>query len=218
MASNLLPPNATRLERALAGATARIDAIPIDVSSLWDPYRCPALLLPWLAWSFSTDRWNPDWSDDEKRAAVAGAIELQSHKGTRWSVEQVLASFDDLLELVEWFEASPRLDPHTFEVRLSLIDGNGLARGARVSADRARAIVAEVSKVKPVREHLVLVQQLALTGGVFPFMAAQTAGYRRLDLPAGDADPGMSWEDLIQDENGEPLTGADNGFIDGGPD
>jgi len=218
LATDLLPPNAAPLERALAGATARIDAIPLDVSTLWDPYTCPIALLPWLAWSFSVDRWDTDWTEPQKRAAVAGAIELQRHKGTRWSVEQILSSLDDLAQLVEWFQASPRLDPHVFEIRLPLIDAGGVAGGARVSADFARKIVAEVSKVKPVREHLVLVQQLELAGIARPFMAAQAAAYRRLDLPAGDADAATPWGDLLQDEHGEPLTGNDDGFIDGGPD
>ncbi|CAN5695337.1 phage tail protein I [soil metagenome] len=213
--ADLLPPNATPLEHGLAGATARIDAIPVDVSTLWDPWACPLALLPWLAWSFSVDGWDPEWTEEQKRAAVAGAIELQRHKGTRWSVEQVLASFDDLLQLVEWFEATPRLDPHVFEVRLPLIDGDGVAGGARVSAAFARAIVADVIKVKPVREHLVLVQQLELVGLPQPFAVAQATGYRRLDLGAGDADPEVPWDDLLQDENGEPLTDDAGNFIDG---
>lgn len=213
--ADLLPPNSTPLERALAGATARIDSIPVDVSTLWDPWTCPIALLPWLAWSFSVDGWDPEWTEAEKRGAVAGAIELQRHKGTRWSVEQVLASFDDLIQLVEWFEASPRLDPHVFEIRLPLVDADGVAGGVRVSAAYARAIVTDVVKVKPVREHLVLVQQLELVGLPQPFAVAQAAGYRRLDLDAADADPEIPWSDLLQDENGEPLTDDEGNFIDG---
>ncbi|MES2042595.1 MAG: phage tail protein I [Pseudomonadota bacterium] len=205
MATDLLPPNATPLERALAGATSRIDAIPVDVQNLWDPASCPILLLPWLAWAFSTDQWEPSWSDAEKRAAVAGAIEFQRHKGTRWSVEQVLSRFDDLLQLVEWFEATPRLDPHVFEVRLPLIDGDGVAGGARVTAAFAQAIVTEVAKAKPVREHMVLVQQLELAALATTTVAVETMGFVRLDGDTAD-ESGIDWETVVTDDLGEPLS------------
>lgn len=203
--TDLLPPNATAIERAFGAATARIDAIPVEVQTLWDPATCPILLLPWLAWAFSTDQWDAGWSDDEKRDAVADAIEQQRHKGTRWSLEQVLARFDDLLELVEWFEPTPRLAPHVFEVRLPLIDGDGAAGGARVTAAFAQAIVTEVSRVKPVREQLVMVQQLALSGLATTTVAAEAMGFVRLD---GDTtvDAGVDWAEVLADQNGEPLT------------
>ncbi|MEG3089766.1 phage tail protein I [Sphingomonas sp. PB4P5] len=215
MPTDLLPPNATTLERSLSLAIARAGAVPFDLGALWNPALCPVELLPWLAWALSTDRWDPDWSDADKRVAVAGTIEEQRRKGTRWAVDQVLKSFDDLLELVEWFQATPRLQPSTFELRLPLIDRDGIAGGTRVSAAYARTIVEEVSKAKPVREHLVLVQQLNLATLPGPFMAVQASGYRRIDVAANDGDATQPWSDLLQDENGEPLTDDAGQFIDG---
>jgi len=214
--SDLLPPASTPLERAFATAGARIGEVPVDVTTLWNPATCPIALLPWLAWSLSIDRWNADWSDAEKRDAVACAIAEQRRKGTRMAVEDALQSFDDLLELVEWFEASPPLDPYTFEVRLPLIDADGVAGGTRVSAEFARAIIAEVSRVKPVRAHFALVQQLELVGLPAPIAAAHAASYRRLDLVDSGID-GTDWAALIQTEEGEPLQDDFGNFIDGSP-
>lgn len=206
MASNLLPPNATTLERSLAGVAEIINEIPLDIASLWNPQTCAAELLPWLAWALSTDNWSPGWSNAQKRAAVASAIEDQRHKGTRHTVQSVLSHFDSLLTLVEWFEQTPAADPYTFEVRLSLIDADGVAGGDRVSAAFAREIVQAVSAAKPVRAHFILVQQLELIGTPSPFAAVQATGYRRLEFDTSDGDSGIPWSDLLQTETGEPIT------------
>lgn len=212
--ADLLPPASSELERALSEAGSRIDNVPVDVSTLWDPAACPIEILPWLAWTLSVDRWDADWSDDEKRATVAGAIAAQRIKGTRLAVEQAMQSLDDLLRLVEWFEATPRLAPHTFEVHLPLIDAEGVAGGDRVSADFARQIITDVTRAKPVRSHFALVQRLELLGLPAPIAGVVPVGYRRLDLAATDA-AGIPWADLIQDENGEPLEDDNGQFIDG---
>lgn len=217
--TDLLPPASTPLERAFAQAAARVGDIPVDVATLWNPATCPIDILPWLAWTLSVDRWNADWGDEEKREAVAGAIAAQRIKGTRLAVEQALQSIDDLLQLVEWFEASPQLDPFTFEVRLPLIDAEGVAGGTRVSAEFARQVIADVTRAKPVRAHFALVQQLELIGLPALVGAAHGAAYRRLDCAAAASpvgfDPDTPWGDLLQDENGEPLQDDFGNFIDG---
>lgn len=213
---DLLPPNASALERAFAGATARIDAIPVDLAALWDPARCPPTLLPWLAWTLSIDRWSADWSDAVKRAAVASAIADQRIKGSRYSVERVLASFDALIELVEWFEAGGTGVPRTFEVRLPVVDADGIAGGTRASAAVARAIVADVTRVKPLAAHFDLLMTLLLAGHPAPVMAVQATGYLR--LTGGVAgDDSLPFSALLQDENGEPLFDDFDEPIDGEP-
>lgn len=215
MADNLLPSNASPLERDMAGAAKAVNALPFDIQSVWSPTRCPVALLPWLAWSLSIDQWGSDWSDAQKRSAVASAIDDQRHKGTRLSVERVLARFDSLLYLVEWFEATPNLDPYTFEVRLPLIDGGGVVGGDRVTAEFARAIVRDVTSTKPVRAHFELVQELALSMPLGLVAAAQATGYRRLETDTVNAGDTTPWTDLIQDENGEPLEDDSGGTVDG---
>ena len=211
MAADLLPPNASPLERDLVGVAETINALPFDIQSVWNPATCPIGLLPWLAWSLSIDQWGSDWSDAEKRAAVASAIEDQRHKGTRLSVEGVLARLDSLLYLVEWFEATPNLDPYTFEVRLP-VDGLG---GDRATAEFARAIVRDVTAAKPVRAHFEMVQELASETGAYLVAAAQATAYRRLETDTVNAGDTTPWDDLLQNENGEPLEDDTGETVDG---
>lgn len=201
---SLLPPDATPLERALESAARRVTAIDTSVQALVDPATIPGHVLPFLAWHLSVDRWEVEWSDATKRAAVADAIAAQRRKGTPASVEAVLASFDDLLELVEWHHATPRAAPHTFEIRLPL----GSAGGDRATAAFAERIVRDVARVKPARSHGTLVQ-MAATAGIAQVMgAAATAGFARLDTAAVH-DTGDIWARLLQTELGEPIESED---------
>nr|WP_170294914.1 phage tail protein I [Roseospira navarrensis] len=72
-ASGLLPPNATPLERAADTATgARVQAVDFaPMLGLWDPWRCPAALLPWLAWACSVDVWDDTWPVATQRRVIA---------------------------------------------------------------------------------------------------------------------------------------------------
>lgn len=197
---SLLPPNATRFERAVERALARMAAIETPVATLMDPAAIDATVLPFLAWHLSIDRWDADWSEATKRAAVASAIADQRRKGTPASVEAVLADFDALLTLVEWHRMTPRGRPHTFEIRLPL----GSAGGKRATAAFAERIVEEVARVKPARSHGTLIQLAASAGIVQSLAAGATAGFARLDTTAvHDADP--VWERWLQTELGEPI-------------
>lgn len=82
----ILPATSTPQERAIEAVTARIGAVPVPNGDLWNPARCPVALLPWLAWAFSVDNWNPEWSEEAKRAVIATAVYIHWHKGTVGSI------------------------------------------------------------------------------------------------------------------------------------
>lgn len=197
---SLLPPNATRFERAVERALTRMAAIETPVATLMDPTAIDATVLPFLAWHLSIDRWDADWSEATKRAAVASAIADQRRKGTPASVEAVLADFDDLLTLVEWHQTTPRGTPHTFDMILPI----GSAGGTRATAAFAERIVEEVARVKPARSHGTLVQRAASLGIAELLGAGSTAGFARLDA-ASVHDTGDIWARLLQTEQGEPF-------------
>jgi phage tail P2-like protein len=205
MTAALLPPNAKPLERAIATTVTRVSAVPIPLPSIWDPWTCPVELLPWLAWGLSIDAWESAWSEQRKRLEVARAIDLQRRKGTRAAVEAVLAGFDELLELVEWFEAQPRLDPHVFQVRLDL----GLGGGERSTAAFAEKIVREIARVKPLRSHLQFIQSLKAGAGLNIVGAARVAGFVRI---VATADMRAEQTAFLSTEEGEPLQ-AENGDL-----
>ncbi|RDE04686.1 phage tail protein I [Sphingomonas aracearum] len=211
-ATSLLPPNATPLERSVELATARAAEIEANLASLWDPALCSTEILPWLAWSLAVDGWDASWTETMKRAAVAQSIELHRRKGTRASLRTVLDRFDRLLELVEWHQAQPRRDPHTFDVILPL-DGKG---GERSTARFAEAILTEVHRVKPLREHFQMVQQLTVASFIGIAGAARVASFARHEM-AFTEDRSQPWAALLTDETGEPLQDDHNSFLDTTP-
>lgn len=87
---SLLPSNATPMERALAQVIGRISDVPVPVADLWSPADCPAPLLPWLAWALSVDEWSPEWSEAQRREAIAASVEIHRHKGSMWAVRRAL--------------------------------------------------------------------------------------------------------------------------------
>jgi len=121
MSSDLLPPNATAAERALALAVARVSAVPVPLASLWNPQACPAPLLPWLAWALSVDHWDTTWSDTVKRAKIAESLLLHATKGTPWAVEQaVMVAGAPNAHVEEWWEYAGA--PYHFRLEIDLAE------------------------------------------------------------------------------------------------
>lgn len=85
--------NSTASEHAVMGAVEQAFAkIPVPIDTLWDADACPAALLPWLAWTLSVDEWNPDWSEEVRRAVIAASAEVHRHKGTLGAIKRALVS------------------------------------------------------------------------------------------------------------------------------
>lgn len=213
---SLLPPNATRLERALEDATARIGDITAPIDTLLDPAAIDADWLPWLAWALSSDSWDADWTEAVKRQAVAESIALHRIKGTRLSIETVLARFDRLARVVEWHETTPRGAPHTFDIVLPLVVDGTAPGGTRTTAAFANAIIREVSRVKPLREHMRFVQSLQAAGSVGIQGVARATAYGRHDADLA-IDVSTDWQFLLQTEDGEPLEGGASEYLDTRP-
>jgi len=87
---NLLPPNATTLEKRTAAALSAVDALPIPIRDYWDPDKCPSELLPYLAAEVSVDGWELAESDDARRALIKSAIALHQKRGTPWAIREVV--------------------------------------------------------------------------------------------------------------------------------
>ncbi|HID7159721.1 TPA: phage tail protein I, partial [Klebsiella pneumoniae] len=55
MSNSLLPPGSSVLERRLAQACSGISDLNVPLRDLWNPWKCPATFLPYLAWAVSVD-------------------------------------------------------------------------------------------------------------------------------------------------------------------
>ncbi|WP_416369731.1 phage tail protein I [Tritonibacter mobilis] len=157
---HLLPPSATPSARAVEVVMAeRIQGLDEPIGKLWNVDTCPEALLPWLAWSFSVEVWDPAWPVATKRAVIRNSIAVHRTKGTRQAVEAALEAIGFEVETLEWFEAlgiEAAMRPGTFALRLEVV------RDADTPEKIAQALRA-VEANKPVSAHLTEVQMATAT-------------------------------------------------------
>lgn len=207
--ATLLPPATTRLLRAVEQSTTRIGDIGLPLGDLWNPATCPAEFLPWLAWGLSIDFWDPDWTTAQKRVAVAGTLGEQMRKGTPASLRAVLDRFDPLIQLVEWFDANPRLEPFTIMLDLPLPDDSAVVYDEALIT----ALLRDIAQVKPVRVHMQAVHRLIASAGLWLEGAAMLATFQRFTASA-DAVIEPEWGTYLLTEQGEPIAGADGTLLE----
>jgi hypothetical protein len=95
----ILAPNATFYERTLASQVDRLLRLDTDrLHRLWDPFRCHIDDLPYLAWAFSVDVWDPNWPEAKKRSVTANAVAHHRIKGTKAGMAAYLDLVDSKLE------------------------------------------------------------------------------------------------------------------------
>ncbi|MBA3942552.1 MAG: phage tail protein I [Erythrobacter sp.] len=208
---NLLPPNSSPLERAFAAVSVEaLTDLPVPVGDVWSPVGCPAALLPWLGWGLSIDIWDSDWSDAQKRVAIASAIDDQRRKGTRAALRRALDRIDPLIDITEWFEDPVNLEPYTF--RLDLPDRNT----STIDYNEATisTLLRDIAAVKPLRAHVIASYRIRGLAEVGLVSAVIWGGIGRIELDAdaeAAADP--VWSTYLQTENGEPLQDEDGEFL-----
>ncbi|MEC4090137.1 phage tail protein I [Pseudoalteromonas rubra] len=119
---SLLPPNATKLERELEQVIANAIDINVLIQDLWDPYKCPFKLLPWLAWAYSVDHWEDSWPEHIKRGVVANSFDVHKHKGTPYALQRALDSLGIRTNMLEWWEAQANGQPGTMKILAMLTE------------------------------------------------------------------------------------------------
>ncbi|MDI5893077.1 phage tail protein I [Halomonas rhizosphaerae] len=179
---SLLPPNGTPLERAAAEALAEIQRIPVPLRQLWNPATCPPRLLPYLAWAFSVDRWDPNWSEAAKRDVIATAFYIHRKKGTISALRRVVEPLGYLLEVIEWWQTDPLGTPGTFALKIGVLD-TGITDAMYTELERL------IEDAKPLTRHITALDLAGESKGVvylgsamydgdvtavFPFVAAET--------------------------------------------
>ncbi|MBZ6381120.1 phage tail protein I [Sphingomonas sanguinis] len=146
--SDLLPPNATSGERALADVAGRVGDVGAPIRDVWNPDTCPPALLAWLAWAFSVDQWDDGWTEAQKRRFIKQSVEIHRHKGTIGAVQDALAALGIEARVQEWFNQTPPGAPYTFRVLLE-VDQIGVPQGA------VQSLVSVVERTKNLRSHLI---------------------------------------------------------------
>jgi phage tail P2-like protein len=208
---NLLPPNSSKFERALdALEAATLAGMPMPVGDVWSPAQCPAALLPWLGWGLSIDIWDSDWSESEKRTAIASAIDDQRRKGTRAALRRALDRVDPLIDITEWFEDPANLEPYTF--RLDLPDRN--TSDIDYNEITISTLLRDIAVVKPLRAHVIASYRIYAQAQIGLVSAVIWGGIGRLECEADTlAAEDPVWATYLQTENGEPLQDEAGAFL-----
>lgn len=167
MTESILPPNASGAERAIEAAILRAGSVPTPLRSVKRPAVCPPAFLPWLAWEWSVDGWNNDWTVEQRRAAIAAAYGVHKIKGTVGAIKRALSAIGYRTRVVEWFENGGA--PYTFDVEIEVED-----RGITDAVYRDAETVANATK--NARSHLVTVRAIARTTGRAYIGVATTVG------------------------------------------
>lgn len=117
VSEHLLPQRMPPLLKAISGADARLMDAPTEIIRLSKSVdNCPLHLLPYLAAEWGVDEWDDLWPEDVKRNVVRAAPYVHCKRGTRAAVEAALAALHVNCRLTEWWQASPQLEPHTFQL------------------------------------------------------------------------------------------------------
>jgi phage tail P2-like protein len=156
--SNLLPPNSTSTETRLAQAIAALGDLPVDIRSVRNPQTCPAHMLPWLAWDFSVDAWDTNWTEAQKRSVIAASIRVHRRKGTVGALKAAVSALGyDEIQVIEWFQITPQGDPYTFSVRV-VVDQTGVSSSADFDQ-----IAMVVNSAKNTRSHMTGMDMLGVS-------------------------------------------------------
>lgn len=188
--ATLLPPSATDHERALDLATARLGDVPVLVRQAWNPDTCPAELLPWLAWAFSVDEWQNDWTEAEKRGVIKNALYVHKKKGTLAALKRAVQPLGYIIRIIEWFEESPPGVPYTFRLEVGVTDKG-------VNEAIYDQMVRLIQTYKNVRSQMLALTIKGEVSGTAYFAAALMSGVETTVYPyvAEDLDSiaGMFW-------------------------
>lgn len=132
--NSILPGNLPELERLIESTEQRITELDIPIETLWNPWECPAVVLPWLAWAVSVDVWDTNWTEQTKRQVIAASPYLHSIKGTPLAVKTALETLNLDSDYREWHELEPKGAPGTFEIDVYVSD-SGITQNLINNAD-----------------------------------------------------------------------------------
>lgn len=116
----LLPVGSSELELAAEKACAELTRVPVPLRQLWNPLECPAPLLPYLAWAFSVDRWDENWTEEAKRNVIQTAKYIHKHKGTIGAIRRVVEPLGYLINVTEWWHNNEA--PGTFRLDIGVLE------------------------------------------------------------------------------------------------
>ncbi|MCF4125047.1 phage tail protein I [Methylobacterium sp. SyP6R] len=165
---DVLPGDATPLERAIADADARLDAIDTDLVRRIGGPRIAEVPEPYLsrrAWARSVDVYDPAWPEAIRRAVIEVAPAVHIIKGALDATTLALAALRVETVITEWFEANPPAKPYTVDI-LALARAKLYADGPVLDDRLLKAVFDTVMRTKPLSRGFRLRVGVALETGL----------------------------------------------------
>ena len=151
---SILPPNTTRFEREIETVGGpRIDGLPAPFRTLWRSAECPAPFLPWLAWQWSVDTWDPAWPTNIKRAVIDAAPDLHRVKGTPHALSEAMTALGLQITVQEWFQYGGQ--PYRFRVEVDF--GDALVDITQTTLNQIETAALEAKNVRSWLDELTVV-------------------------------------------------------------
>lgn len=119
---DLLPDSIAKDDGVAAAAKAidpqlQIASGFVDIPSIYVSIdRQSSTALDHLATQYDVSVWRDTWPLAVKRSVLKTAIADKRRKGTVEAVKQALASVSSAAVIREWWQKTPRGEPHTFEI------------------------------------------------------------------------------------------------------
>ncbi|WP_198024298.1 phage tail protein I [Asaia astilbis] len=104
-------------------------------------------MVAWLAWAWRVENWATDWSELQKRQTVASSYMVHRKKGTAYAVRSALEALNLNIQMLEWFNDSPKRDPYTFRLVVKIGSND-------ISIQNWKSVLNIVQTNKNARSHL----------------------------------------------------------------
>lgn len=164
---DLLPDSIAKDEGVAAAAKAidpqlQIASGFVDIPSIYVSIdRQSSTALDHLATQYDVSVWRDTWPLAVKRSVLKTAIADKRRKGTVEAVKQALASVSSAAVIREWWQKTPKGEPHTFEIVATQADVEGT-----IDVEMQEDIVSLVDDAKPLRSHYTLTIRQNAKGGI----------------------------------------------------
>lgn len=170
-----------------ADGAACIAGIDPYLKAVAEAHEAPALYkrlgeltsaqLDHMAVQMDVDVWRNSWPIEKKRSMILASYDVKRHAGTVGAVRAVLRALGATVQLVEWWETTPKGTPHTFQLTAIASPSSG---NSTLTEDEQLDLVKAIDNAKPVRSHYLFTLATAHQSGFFFSANVRHAVYCRL--------------------------------------
>lgn len=160
-------PESLRRDKNVAACAASIDnqlhalAGYVDIATLTANIdKLPSGVLDHMAAEYDVTVWRDSWDVATKRSVLKTALSDKRKRGTRGAIVAALASLGSSASIVEWWQQSPKGDPHTFKIYATL------PKTGAIDAEVQEDLIKLIDDAKPLRSHYDFILQQSVDGGV----------------------------------------------------